>query len=67
MDNIVEFPTKVETPDITPKEEMINIIYNDDGMFSFSSSNPNAKDLLFQLELAKHIVINAYLSSAQGE
>lgn len=69
-DNIVKFPgtdnqndVYQEIQDFIEEEdsETIVITYDKEGKFSFATSNPDPKEVLFNLELAKQLILNGYL------
>ena len=75
-DNIVEFPFKNLDPEVKEAEELlleddsdsIVIVYNnEEGKFSLVSSNPDPKEMLFNLEIAKFAVMSQYFSNSQME
>jgi hypothetical protein len=74
-DNIVKFPGNPVDLDVEEALELleeedsdsITIVYNDEGRFSFVASNPDIKECVFQLELARNILINTYLNNGQTE
>lgn len=75
-DNIVEFPLKNIDPEVNEAQilleedssDSIVIVYNnEEGKFSLVSSNPDPKEMLFNLEIAKFAVMSQYFSNSQME
>ena len=75
-DNVVGFPFKNVDPDIQMVQETLEeddsdsivIVYNnEEGKFSLVSSNPDPKEMLFNLEIAKFAVMSQYFSNSQME
>lgn len=73
-DNIVKFPgtndneyDEVQEMIEDEDSETIVIVYNSEGKFSFVASNPDIREMIFQLELSKNLLINNYLNNGQTE
>ncbi len=74
-DNIVKFPNKSVDPEVEEAQELLNqddsdsilIVYNKEGKFSFVVSNPDPKEVLFGLEIAKYALLSNYVNGTDME